>query len=88
MKIYNFKCETYTPFAPYWDYFVGEKISKLDYSDLKEEILRKEQEIISKFKKYDGFIFKPIENNKSSTPISAGMLNIALVSFKSKMLKI
>ena len=49
MKIYNFKCETYTPFAPYWDYFVGEKISKLDYSDLKEEILRKEQDIISKF---------------------------------------
>ena len=44
MKIYNFKCETYTPFAPYWDYFVGEKISKLDYSDLKEEILRKEKE--------------------------------------------
>ena len=37
---------------------------------------------------YDGLIFKPIENNKSSTPISAGMLNIALVSFKSKMLKI
>ena len=50
MKIYNFKCEQYTPFAPYWNYFVGEKISKLDYSDLKEEILRKEQEIISKFK--------------------------------------
>ena len=49
MKIYNFKCETFTPFAPYWDYFVGEKISKLDYSDLKEEILRKEKEIVSKY---------------------------------------
>ena len=39
MKIFNFKCETFTPFAPYWDYYVGEKVSKLDYSDLKEDPL-------------------------------------------------
>ena len=49
MKIYNFKCDTFTPFAPHWDYYVGEKESKLDYFDLKEEILNKEQEIISKY---------------------------------------
>ena len=49
MKIYNFKCDTFTPFAPHWDYYVGEKVSKLDYFDLKEEILNKEQEIISKY---------------------------------------
>ena len=55
---------------------------------VKTPICIKKTEIISKFKKYDGFIFKPIENNKSSTPISAGMLNIELVSFKSKTLKI
>lgn len=49
MKIYNFKCDTFTPFAPHWDYYVGEKVSKVDFFDLKEEILNKEQEIISKY---------------------------------------
>ena len=50
MKIYNFKCDTFTPFAPHWDYYVGEKVSRVDFFDLKEEILNKEQDIISKFK--------------------------------------
>ena len=49
MKIYNFKCDTFTPFAPHWNYYVGEKVSKVDFFDLKEEILNKEQEIISKY---------------------------------------
>ncbi len=49
MKIYNFQCETYTPFAPVWDYVMGEKISQVDYYNLKEEILQKEQEIIGKY---------------------------------------
>ena len=49
MKIYNFKCDTFTPFAPHWDYYVGEKVSRVDFFDLKEEILNKEQEIISKY---------------------------------------
>ena len=49
MKIYNFQCETFTPFAPTWDYVMGEKISEVDYYDLKEEILQKEKEIINKY---------------------------------------
>ena len=49
MKIYNFQCETFTPFAPLWDYVMGEKLSKVDYYNLKEEILQKEKEIISKY---------------------------------------
>ena len=49
MKIYNFQSETFTPFAPIWDYVMGEKISQVDYYNLKEEILQREQEIIGKY---------------------------------------
>ena len=49
MKIYNFQCETFTPFAPLWDYVMGEKFSQVDYYNLKEEILQKEQEIINNY---------------------------------------
>ena len=49
MKIYNFNCETFTPFAPLWDYVMGEKLSQVDYYNLKEEILQKEQDIIGKY---------------------------------------
>jgi len=49
MKIYNFQCETFTPFAPHWDYVMGEKLSQVDYYDLKEEILQKEKDIIGKY---------------------------------------
>ena len=49
MKIYNFNCETFTPFAPVWDYVMGEKISQVDYSYLKKEILQREQDIIKKY---------------------------------------
>ena len=49
MKIYNFKCDTFTPFAPHWDYYVGEKVSRVDFFDLKEEILNKEQELIKHY---------------------------------------
>ena len=49
MKIYNFQCETFTPFAPLWDYVMGEKLSKVDYYNLKEEILQKEKDIIGKY---------------------------------------
>ena len=47
----------------------------------------KKTEKMSKFKKQDGFIFNPIENNKSSTPNSAGRLKSLLVSSKLKILK-
>ena len=49
MKIYNFQCETFTPFAPHWDYVMGEKLSQVDYYNLKEEILQKEKDIIGKY---------------------------------------
>ena len=38
------------------------------------KVLKKNSNTKSKFKKNDGLIFRPIENNKSSTPNSAGKL--------------
>ena len=49
MKIYKFGCEMFTPFAPHWEYLIAEKDSVGDYTPLKDEILRREKDIINEF---------------------------------------
>tara|TARA_A200000159_G_scaffold77333_1_gene71613 strand:+ start:4304 stop:4948 length:645 start_codon:yes stop_codon:yes gene_type:complete len=49
MKIYKFGCEMFTPFAPHWEYLIAEEDSKGDYTPLKNEILKRENEIIDEF---------------------------------------
>ena len=50
MKIVKFTSgDTYTPFAPWWEYYFCEDNLKISLTDLKEEILSKEKDIIDQY---------------------------------------
>ena len=67
MKIVKFTSgDTYTPFAPWWEYYFCEDNLKISLTDLKEEILSKEKDIIDQYEFEDDWGTKLGPNSLTS----------------------
>jgi hypothetical protein len=77
-KILHFASEEFTPFAPYWDYFIAEGKCMIDLNPIEKEILGKEKEIIEKYEFEDDWGTKLGKNS-----LTARSKNYNLLEFDS-----
>jgi len=76
MKIVKFTSgDTYTPFAPWWEYYFCEDNLKISLTDLKEEILSKEKDIIDQYEFEDDWGTKLGANSLTARSNKYNLLN-------------
>lgn len=93
-KILHFASEEFTPFAPYWDYFIGEGSLYINLDPIEKEILAKEKEIIDKYEFVDDWGTKLGKNSLTARSkdynllefTNAGPLKMAIKDFHDKFM--